>query len=141
MALLVQGGALDVGNESFQPLVVEPQSVDERVGLGQTKHARLGVAGLGQGCDGADFNKTKTHGAQAIDALCIFIEPGGQAHPVGKRESGQLNWIIDPTFAISQLQRRALGARQGVHGEFVGRFGIHAEYKRTGEGVGDERHG
>ena len=45
---LAQGRALHVGNKGIQPVVVEAQAVDQRVGLGQAEHAGLGVAGLGE---------------------------------------------------------------------------------------------
>ena len=38
--------ALHVGDEGLQAVVVEAQAVDQRVGLRQAEHARLGVAGL-----------------------------------------------------------------------------------------------
>jgi hypothetical protein len=85
--------------KGIQALVVEAQPVDQRVGLGQAEHAWLGVAGLGPGCDGAHLHKAKAHGAQAVDAARVFVQPGGQAHAVGEAQPGQFDGVIDHAIA------------------------------------------
>ena len=87
---------LDVGDEGVQPVVVEAQAVDQRVGLRQAEHARLGVARLRLRRDGADLDEAEAHGAQAIDAARVLVQPGGQADAVRKRQAGQLDRVVDP---------------------------------------------
>jgi hypothetical protein len=124
---LAHAGAPHIGQEGVQAFVVEAQAVDQRIGLGQAEHARLGVAGLALGGDGADFDKAETHGGQAVDAAGVFVQPGGQADAVGKFEAGQLDRVADAAGQVGQRQRRALGARQRGHGQLVGGFGVQAK--------------
>ena len=126
-ALLAQPGLLHVGQKSVQPVIVEAQPVDQRIGFGQAKHARFGVAGLAFGCHGADFDKAESHRRQAIDAAGVLVESGRQAHAVGKLQPGQLDRVADLAAAVCRRQRRALGARQRSHGQLVGGFGVEPE--------------
>ena len=135
-ALLAEARALHIGHKGVQPVVVEAQAVDQCVGSGQAEHARLGVAGLGLGRDGAHLHKPEAHGAQAVDAARVLVQPGSHAHAVGKVQPGQGDGVADPAGTVGPLQGRALGHGQARHGQFVGGFGIHAEQKRAGEGVG-----
>ena len=126
-ALLAHGRLLHIGDKGVEAVVVEAQAVDQRVGLGQAKHARLGVARLRLGRDGTDFDKAKSHGSQAVDAAGVFIQASGQADAVGKGKAGQRDRVTDAAGAVSHGERRALGARQRCHGQFVGRFGVESE--------------
>ena len=132
---------LHVVEKCVQAIVVEAQTVDQCPCLGQAEHAWFGVARLCLGRDGSHLDKPEAHGAQGIDAAGIFVQACSQAHAVGKGQSGQLDGVIHRLIAPGPLQRRALSARQHVHGEFVGSFGIHAKKKGAGECVGDQGHG
>jgi ribose 5-phosphate isomerase A len=131
---------LHIGNEGIQPAVVEAQAVDECVGRGQAEHAGLGVAGLGQWRDGADFHKAKAHGAQAVDTAGVFVQASSHAHAVGKRQPRQGDGIVHLAVAVGQLEWVALAGRQAGHGDVVGDFGVQIEQNAAGEGVGHQRH-
>ena len=125
--LVAKARFLHVGDKGLQAFVVEAKPVDQCVGLRQAEHARLGVAGLRFRRDGADFDKTETHGGQAIDATRVFVQSGGQAHAVGEAQPGQLDRVVNTARAIGPCQRRALGARQRGHGQFVGGFCVESK--------------
>ena len=82
--MLAEFGALDVGDEGIEPIVVETQAVDQGLGFGQAEHARFGIARLRFGGDSAHFNKAETHRTQAIDTTGVFVQTGGHAYAVGK---------------------------------------------------------
>ena len=88
LALPAHLGLLHVGDEGVQPLVVEAQAVDQGARLGQAEHARLGVARLALGRDGAHLDEAKTHGGQAVNAARVLVQAGGQTHAVGKTQAG-----------------------------------------------------
>ena len=96
--------ALHVGNEGVQPFVVETQSVDQGLRIGQAKHAGLRVPRLCFGGDGTDFDKAKTHGAQTVDTPCIFVQSGGQADPVREGQACQGDGIADEVLLIGPIQ-------------------------------------
>ena len=138
--LLAKACLLHVGQEGVQPLVVEPQPVDQRVAFGNAEHARLGVAGLALGRDGADLHKAETHGGQAVDAAGVLVQARRQAHPVGKTQAGQGDGVVDPLFAPQAVQRRVLEAGDVVQRQFVGGFGVQAKQEGAGQGIGQEGH-
>ena len=127
LALAIQGRPLDVRNEGAQPLVVEAQAIDQRLRLRQAEHPRFGVAGLRQRSHCANLDKAEAHGTQPINAARVFVEPGGQADTVRKRQAREFNRIVDPARAKSELQRRALKTRQCAQGQFVRGFGVQAK--------------
>ena len=94
------------------------------MGLWQPKHARLGVAALRQGRNGSNFNKAKSHRAQAVNATGVFVQARGQAHPVGKAQSRQGYGVAHRRIGVRMLQRRSLGSRDGSKGEVVRGFGV-----------------
>ena len=122
-----QGRALHMGHKSVQALVVKSQPVDQCLALGQAKHAGLGVAGLGQRCDRAHFDKAKAHGAQAVNATRVFVQPGGQTHAVGKAQARQRDRVAHLGLGVELLQQRALGACHSIQCQVVGGFRVHAE--------------
>ena len=52
--------------------------------LGEAEEARLGVAGLGFGGDGADLDEPEAGGEQGRDAFGVFVEAGGEAEWAGE---------------------------------------------------------
>jgi hypothetical protein len=138
LLLAAELGLLHIVQKGVQPVVVEAQAVDECACLGQAEHAWLGVAGLPFGRDGAHLDKAKAHGTQRVDAARVLVQPGGQAHAVGKAQACQLDGVVYRFVAPGPLQRRALATREHVHGQVVGGFGVQAEQKGAGEGVGDQ---
>ena len=110
------------------------------MGLGQSKHARLGVAGLAQRRDGTHLDKAKPHRCQAVNAAGVFVQSGGHADAVGKVQACQRDRVVHPALAVSQRQRRALGVCQGCHGEVVSGFGIQAKQKTAGQRVREQGH-
>jgi hypothetical protein len=133
--------AFDVGNKRIQPFVVEAQAVDQRLLLGDAKHARLGVAALAQRRDGADFDKAKAHRIPSVDAARIFIQACGQAHAIGEGQACQSDRVTDTFLCVGHLQRRALRGSQGANREVMRRFGIEAKQKRTSKRIGNQGHG
>ena len=137
---VAEGRLLHVGDEGVQTVVVKTQAVDQRIGLLQAEHARLGVARLGFRRDGAHLNKTKPHAGQAVYAVRVFVQASGQAHPVGKLQACQFHLVFHPAGAVRQGQRRALGARQRSQGQLVGGFWIQTKQKWAGECVRQQGH-
>ncbi len=127
LALRAHGGFSDVGNKGVQAVVVKTQTVDQTLGLRDTEHARLGITGLTLGCDGAHFHKTKAHGGQRIDTAGVLVQACGHAHTVGELQPRQGDGVVHHGCRPRQLQRRALAFGQRVHGEVVGRFGLHTK--------------
>ena len=138
--LAAQGGTLHVGQESVQSIVVEAQAVDQRLRLWQAKNAGLGVAALWLGCDGTNLHKSKTHGPQAVNTACIFIQAGRQSDPVGKLQPRQCDGVVHTGVGVRPLQRGALRSRQRRHGDFVGHFCVQAEQGTAGQPIGNKRH-
>jgi hypothetical protein len=103
------------------------QAVDQGLRFRQPKHAGLGIARLRLGCDGADFYKSKTHGTQTVNATCIFVQPSGQADPVGKLQSGQGDGVTDEVLPIGPIQPGVLGLGNGPQGQVMCGFRIHAK--------------
>ena len=114
-------------DKRVQPAVVKSQAIDQGLRLGQPEHAWLGVAALGQRRDRTHFHKAKAHGAQGVDAACVFVQAGGHAHAVGKAQARNLNRVVHLRLGVGPLQRRALGARQQGQGAVVRHLGVHAE--------------
>ncbi|MNG78176.1 hypothetical protein D3C79_367410 [compost metagenome] len=79
-------GFLNVFNQIIHTLVIKAHAVDQAFGLHNTEQARFVIARLRARRHGADFDKTKTHSAKRIDTLAVFIQTGGQAQWVFKRE-------------------------------------------------------
>ncbi|EWS63921.1 hypothetical protein Y695_02842 [Hydrogenophaga sp. T4] len=139
-ALAAKAGPLHIGDEGVQAIVVETQPVDQGVGLGQSEHARLGVAGLRFGRDRAHFDKSEAHGSQAVDTGGIFVQPRSQTDPVGEVQAGQGDRIVDPGFTIEAGQWRVLQLRDAVQREFVGGLGVQAKEEGACDSVGQEGH-
>ncbi|MPN00679.1 hypothetical protein SDC9_147875 [bioreactor metagenome] len=135
LALRAGPRLLHVADERVQPFVVEAQAIDQRVGLGQTEHARLGVARLRLGGDGAHLHKTKSHGGQAVNDACILVQARRHAHAIREVQTRKLDRVIHRRLAPRPLQRRALALRQHVHGEFMGLFRVHVEENWASECV------
>ena len=98
----------------------------------------LGLPGCALRRDGADLDKAEAHGAQAVDAAGVLVQPGGQADAVGEA-AGR------PASTGSSTRLLAVGpvpaacpacapARRMVSS--WARFGVEAEQKGAGEGVG-----
>ena len=119
--------AAHIGQKCIQAFVVEAQAVDQCILFRNAEHARLGIAGLGAGRDGAHFHKAETHGGQRIDAARILVQACGHAHAVGDGQAGQGDRVVDHFVGPHRLQRGVLATGQGVHGEVVGGFGVHVE--------------
>ena len=133
--------ALHIAHKGFQPLVVEAEAVDQRIGLRQPENARPGVAGLALRCDRANLYKPEPHGLPGRDTARIFVQTGGQTHAVGKTQPAQHHRIVHEGLRIGAAQQRGvLGLCQHVDGGFVGGFRIQAEQHGAGQGVGDQGH-
>mmetsp|Transcript_21394 Transcript_21394/g.82924 ORF Transcript_21394/g.82924 Transcript_21394/m.82924 type:complete len:265 (+) Transcript_21394:6278-7072(+) len=130
-------GALHVGDEAVQALVVEAQPVDQGLGFGQAEHARLVVAGLALGGDRAHLDEAKAHRAQAVDAAAVLVQAGRQAHAVRETQAGDGHRIADPLAAPQALQRGVLQLRDAVERQFMGALGIEAKQEGAGKGVGN----
>ena len=133
-------GPLDVGHKACQARVVKAQAVDQRIFLRQAEHARLRVAGLGPRRDGAHLDKAEAHGAQAIDAPAVFVQPRRQADAVGKAQARHRHRIVHPGLLPQALQRRALKGGDGIHRQVVGPLGVKPEQEGAGQRVGDKSH-
>lgn len=133
--------AADVVQERGQALVVEPQAVDQRVGLGQAEDARLRVARLRLGRDRAHLDEAEAHRAQPVDAAAVLVEAGGQADAVGELQPGDGHRVVHARLAPQALQPRVLQPRHRLQRQLVGLLRVEAEQERAGEGIGNERHG
>ena len=51
---------VETARHGVHTVVIKAHAVNQRLMLGQTKHARLRVAGLGQGSHGAHLNEAET---------------------------------------------------------------------------------
>ena len=136
MGSLPQPGLLDVVDKAVQTLVVEAESIDQGLFLGQAEHARLGVAGLPQRCHGAHFHKAKAERSPGVDATGILVQSGGQPHAVGKNQPSQGDGVTDSGLRSQAHQWGVLNLRQPVQGQVMGRLRIHLEQKVAGERVG-----
>ena len=137
---LTELGLFDVGQECIQTFVVETQTVDQGIGLGQAEHARFGIAGLCLGGDRADFHKTKAHGAQAIDAAAVLVQTCRHADAVGELDTRDFDRIAHTLGPPDARQRGVLETSQGTHGQLVRHLWIEIEQNRTGQGVGKQGH-
>src|SRR5258708_39375821 len=63
-------------------LVVEPHPVDERAGLGDSEHARPGIAGLRPRRDRSQFNVTEAQRSQRIQVVSVLVETCREAERV-----------------------------------------------------------
>ena len=92
----------------------------------------FGVAGLPFGRDGANLDKAKAHGTQAVDAARAFLSSPA-ARPRGWETQARQ---FDGSCTVSctrPIQRRALAdAREHVHGQFMGGFGGPGRTERGG---------
>jgi hypothetical protein len=95
----------------------------------------LGLPGWRLRRDGADFDEAEAHRGEGVDAAGVLVEPGGQAHAVGKGQPGERDRVVDAHCGIGAGQRRVLGARQPVQREFVGVLGVETEQERAGQAV------
>ena len=123
--------ATHIGQKCIQAFVVEAQAVDQCILFRNAEHAGLGIAGLGAGRDGAHFHKAETHGGQRIDAARILVQACGHAHTVRELEARQLDGVVDQRARPGLLEQGILTLCHEIHGEVVGRFGVHAEKNRT----------
>ena len=80
-------GALDVGEQGVDAVVVETHAVDDALGLGQTEHARFGVARLRARRDGADLDAAEAPEGEPVNGVAVLVEAGGEADAVGEVES------------------------------------------------------
>ena len=140
-AVAAKARLLDVGQEAVEAFVVEAQAVDQRARLGQAEHARLWVARLGLGRDGAHLDEAKAHGAQAIDHAPVLVQASGHAHAVGEGDASQRHWVLHAAFGPQAGQRCVLQAGQRTDGQVVRGFRVQVEEDRFGNEVGDQGHG
>ena len=80
--------SLEAGRHGFASLVVESEAVDERLQVGVSEETRLGVAGLGQGGDGADLDEAEAECLPRGERDTVLVHPGGEAHGITKRDPG-----------------------------------------------------
>ena len=133
-------GTLHIAHKGIQTLVVEAETVDQRIGLGQAENTRLGVARLTLGRNCSDLDRTEAHGFPRCDAARVLVQTGGQADAVGKAQTAQRYRIVHEGLCVSAAQQRVLGLGQHVDGGFVGGFCIQTEQDGAGQGVGDQGH-
>ncbi|VXA84140.1 hypothetical protein AERO8C_160293 [Aeromonas veronii] len=128
-------GLFYLGHQMIHPLVVESHPVDDPLCRNNPEQARLVIAALGSGGDGTDFDKTKSHGAQRVNALTIFIQTGRQSHRIGKRKPHDSDGAFRQILAEETIEWRTEKAGQIFHGEIVSLFRIEFEQEMPGDGV------
>lgn len=79
--------ALQVSDHGFEPVVREPDAVDDRPVPGQTEDARTRVASLRTGCDGSDFDESESEGRELPNRLAVAVEAGGQSDRVREADA------------------------------------------------------
>ena len=106
-------------------MVVETHAVDDGLLLGQAEQARLRIAVLRPGCNGADFDEAETECGQRIDVFAVFVQSGGQPYRIGQLQAHQFG---------GAAARRHGGGQSETGGQFqhgqsgvVGLFGFQAE--------------
>ncbi len=60
-------------------VTVEAEAIDDSVGFRYAEQAWRGIARLWQGCDAAEFGKTKTEAEDARYSIDVFVKTGGKA--------------------------------------------------------------
>ena len=73
-------------HEVINTVVIKAHAVDQTFGIDQAEDPWLIVARLRTRRHGTNFNGTKTHRPERINALAVLIQPGGQAQRVLKCE-------------------------------------------------------
>jgi len=97
--------------------------------LRQAEQARLGVAGLGQRGDGADFDKAETEGRQTVYAVAIFVEAGGEADRIGKGQSHHGARIVRDAIGDDAAQAKWIRVTQAAQREIMGSFRVDLEQR------------
>ena len=98
---------LHVAHQRIDAVVVEAETIDDRVVLRQTKHPRLGIAFLRLRRDRADFDETEAQREQCVDMRAVLIQSGRQADRIGK---GQAQRFHREGFWLARQQRTEPGA-------------------------------
>jgi hypothetical protein len=70
--------------------IIESKPIDQRSIARQTEETRRGIAGLRVAGDSANFDKAEPKRAERIGCFAIFVEAGGQADRVAKRQTKPL---------------------------------------------------
>jgi hypothetical protein len=68
-------------------VVVEAETVDQRLRLDEAKQPRPRIARLRARRHGAAFDEAEPERRQRIDVRRILVEPGGEADAIGKLEA------------------------------------------------------
>jgi len=92
---------------------------------------RFGVAGLRQGRDRTDLDKTETHGLPGVYAACVFVQTCGQTDAVGEAQSAQANRVVHACLAVQLTQDGVLSRCQHSHGLVMHGFSVHSEKQRS----------
>ena len=77
-------GTADVLHYAVQADIVEPEPVDDRVGLRQAKKPRRRVPRLRPRRDRSHFDKTEAERGEGRDVLPVLVQSGGEADRVRK---------------------------------------------------------
>ena len=81
------------------PGLLKSHAIDEGLVFGQPKEAGLGIARLGAGSDGSDFDKGKTEATEGVDGVALLIKTSGQVRQDGRKVSpmhltGSTDWHL-----------------------------------------------
>jgi hypothetical protein len=82
-------------------VVIKAHAVDQTFGIDQTEDPWLIVARLRTRRHGTNFNGTKTHRPERINALAVFIQPGGQTQRVLKVSPMQVTGFVGTFWRTS----------------------------------------
>ena len=75
---------LQISNDNFGALRIEAVPIDDAHILRQSKHAGLGIPGLGLGCDGSNFDKAKAQVEHFGHDLAILVKARSETDRIRK---------------------------------------------------------
>jgi hypothetical protein len=102
--------------------------------LGRRNRRGFGLPGCGRGVTVPISMKAEAERGQAVDALAVLVEPGGQADAVGKFAGPSRSPAWRPARLAAAGQQRPRGAQAG-EGQVVGGLGVEREEEGAGEFV------
>ena len=100
-------GFFNVFYEMIHAEVIKAHSVDQPLGFDQAEQTRLIITRLWTRRDGTDFDGTKAHRAQGINALAIFIQTCRQTQRVFKGQTHALHRFFRHVLTHQRGQRRS----------------------------------
>ncbi|MPN31413.1 hypothetical protein SDC9_178887 [bioreactor metagenome] len=97
----------NVLNQVINPVVIKPHTVDQTFCIDQTEQTRFIVTRLRAWRHGTNLNGTKSHRAERINALPVFIQSGSKPERIFKRQPHTGNRFCRYFLAHKRFKRCA----------------------------------